>query len=231
MEQTNGTIKKSKTEKVEASAVITGWRKKTWLLTLLLGVLVGIAGFIVYRAAVAKSPFVHYHANFGVFINGEQQKFAGPGYYEEVTTCNVHNADDVKSRAHMHDNINHVVHVHDHGVTWGDFFNNIGYTVGDKVISDGSNVYVDGQDGNALTFMLNGQRVTTVADLVIKSEDVLLVNYGADNDQALQQHYAAIPKDAHHYNVTADPAACSGGDKFDMKARLKEALGLQLTAH
>src|SRR3982751_3379808 len=81
--------------------------KKPWL-WLVVGLVVGILGFIVYRAAVAKDTDVHYHANFALYINGQQDKFEGPGFYEEVAACNVHNADDLASRAHMHANINHV---------------------------------------------------------------------------------------------------------------------------
>ena len=195
---------------------------KIWFL---IGLIVGLLGFLAYRVAVAKNPNTHYHANFAVWINGKQDTFAGPGYYEEVTACDVHNHDDVKGHAHIHGNINSVVHVHADGVTWGDFFANLGYTLGDNLISDGNKVYTTDQDGNHLVFMLNGRPVENIANTVIKSEDVLLIDYGQDSQAALQQHYDSIPKDAHHYNVTKDPAACSGGQTFDLKARLKDALG------
>jgi len=214
-------------EKDQANVV----RKRSFWLPwywLIVGIVVGMVGFMVFRMARAKSPFVHYHANFAVYINGQHQTFQGPGYYEEVTACNLHNANDVKSRVHMHDNINHVIHVHANGVTWSDFFNNIGYTLGDNVLSDGSSVYTDGQNGAHLTFILNGQPVTSIADTVIKSEDALLINYGTDSDQVILQRYQAIPKDAHYFNTHADPAACSGSDKFDWKARLKDAVGIRI---
>ena len=198
---------------------------------LILGLVLGILAFILFRAAAAKNPYTHYHANFAVYIDGQAEKFDGPGYYEEVTACSVHNADDLKSRAHMHANVNHTVHVHDTGVSWGDFFNNIGYTVGSTVLSDGVRTYLDGQDSKHLSFMLNGKPVSNLADTVIKSEDVLLINFGDDSDQALQQHFAEIPRDAHHYNVTKDPAACSGGEVFDWKARLKAAIGSDMVMH
>src|SRR5579885_3401153 len=76
----------------------------TWLV---IGVVVGVVGFIGVRMALTKNPYVHYHANFAVWINGQQDTFDGPGFYEEVTACNVNNGNDVKSRVHMHDNVNH----------------------------------------------------------------------------------------------------------------------------
>jgi hypothetical protein len=190
------------------------------------GVLVGMITFIAYRAAIAKDTSVHYHANFAVYVNGKQEKFEGPGFYEEVAACNTHDHDDVKSHAHMHGNVNHAVHVHASGITWGDFFANLGYTLGDTVLSDGKNVYSETPDGQKLHFILNGKHIDTIANQIIKSEDVLLIEHGQENDLAMQEHHNAIPKDAHQLNVTKDPSACSGGQPFNMQSRLKEALGL-----
>ncbi len=192
-----------------------------WILLILTGALLMVA----IRYATIKDTSVHYHANFGLYVNGQQDQFEGPGYYEEVTACNTHNHEDVSSRTHMHENVNHVIHVHDHSVTWGDFFANLGYTLGDTVLVTEKGTYVDGQDGNKLTFTINGQPATHIANTVIKSEDVLLINYGQDDVKALQTRYDAIPKDAHHYNVTKDPAACQGGEGLTPLNRLKQALG------
>lgn len=194
-----------------------------WLVA---GIILGIVLFVAVRTATAKNPYTHYHANFAIYINGQAEKFEGPGFYEEVAACNVHNADDLKSRVHMHDNVAHAVHVHDTGVSWGDFFSNIGYTVGSSVLSDGSNTFVNGQDSKKLSYLLNGKPVSDISSTVIKSEDVLLIDYGDDTDQQMQKHFESIPRDAHHLNVTKDPSACSGNSNFDLKARLKQALGM-----
>lgn len=192
-----------------------------WILLILIGALLMVA----IRYATIKDTSVHYHANFGLYVNGQQDQLQGPGYYEEVTACNVHDHEDVASRTHMHENVNHVIHVHDHSVTWADFFANLGYTLGDTVLVTEKGTYVNGQDGNKLSFTLNGQPVTSIANKVIKSEDVLLINYGNDDTKTLQQRYDAIPKDAHKYNVTKDPAACQGGEDLTPFNRLKQALG------
>ncbi len=188
-------------------------------------VLVGAIIMVAIRFATAKNPNVHYHANFALYVNGQQDQFQGPGYYEEVTVCDAHDHNNLQSRVHMHDNINSVVHVHDHSVSWADFFNNLGYTLGDKVLVTEKGTYVDGQDGNKLSFMLNGQAVDGIANRIIGDEDVLLINYGQDDAATLQSRYNTIPKDAHHYDVTKDPAACSGGS-FSTWDRLKSALGV-----
>lgn len=175
------------------------------------GVFVGALGIITAHFVTIKQTNVHYHANFGLYINGKRDEFNNFGYYEEVTSCGGNDLQNPKIRVHMHDNINYVVHVHDSAVTWGHFFANLGYTLGDNLIStkDGS-LYVDGQDGKKLTFLLNGDPITSVANRTIGDDDVLLVSYGTENDQAIQKQYESIIQDAKHYDENADPASCSG---------------------
>jgi hypothetical protein len=86
---------------------------------------------------------VHYHANFAVYINGQQEQFKGMKYYEETAaqTCTLEKIDDPAERAHMHDNVNNVVHVEDHLVTWGNFFQNLGWGLGDDYLKTADNVY------------------------------------------------------------------------------------------
>lgn len=197
---------------------------------LLIGVLIGALGFLAFRFVMTKDDTVHYHANFALYINGQRDDFKSFTFYEEVAACNVHSGDP-KAQAHMHQPNNHLVHVHAAGITWSDFFNNVGYTLGDTLIKTDAGVYITGQDGNKLSFILNGTVVDNVANMVIQSEDVLLINYGKDDDKTLQQHYGDIPRDAHQANVTADPAACGSGQKWTFMTHLKRAIGLQPASH
>lgn len=190
------------------------------------GMLFGLVLLVGARFITLKSDTVHYHANFALYINGQQDRFDGPGYYEEIQTCGVHDEDDIRGRVHMHDQNNHVVHVHAHAVSWDAFFANLGYTLGDKVISTSKGTYVDGQDGNKLTLKLNGKDVKSIAGKLIKSEDVLLINYGNDGASTLQKRYDDIPRDAHQANVSKDPAACSGGQALGFWTRLQRAIGI-----
>jgi hypothetical protein len=195
------------------------------------GILVAFIAITAVRFALAKDPSVHYHANFALHINGQRDEFKSFAYYEEVAACDTHESDNPKVRTHMHDNKNHLVHVHDSGVTWAAFLANLGYTLGDNLIQTDDGVYITGDDGNKLSFTLNGQSENLIANKVIQNEDVLLINYGKDNQQTLGQRYDAIPKDAHQANVTKDPAACSGGHEFTFWARLKQALGVPAESH
>ncbi len=188
--------------------------------------LLGAFLLAAFRFATFKSDDVHYHANFALYVNGQKDEFKSFTFYEEVAACTAHDPDDVKSRVHMHDQNPGLVHVHAHGVTWGQFFANLDYTLGDKVVVTENGAYADGQDGNKLSFLLDGQPVESVEDRVIKTEDVLLINYGKDDAKTLQTRYDAIPRDAHKANVTSDPATCSGNADSTLTQRFKAAVGL-----
>ncbi len=204
---------------------IFNWR------SLFAGVLIALLVVAGFRFITFKRDDVHYHANFVLYINGQKDEFKNFTFYEEVAVCAVHDPDDMKTRVHMHGQNGALVHVHAHAVTWGQFFDNLGYTVGDNVVATDKNVYADGTDGNELTFELNGQKVESIADRVIKSEDVLLINYGKDDDKTLQSRYDAVPRTAHQANTTADPSTCSGSEPITLTTRVKYAIGLPDTEH
>jgi hypothetical protein len=201
------------------------------IIIFVLGLLVAFVATTAVRFAMVKDAAVHYHANFALYVNGQEDPFKSFTFYEEVASCDSHEVDNPKVRVHMHDENPHLVHVHAHGVTWSAFFANLGYTLGDNLIKTDNGVYIAGDDGNQLTFYLNGQKIDHLADTVIKSEDVLLINYGKDSDITLKQRYDAIPRDAHKANVTKDPAACSGGHELTTWSKFKQALGAQPEEH
>lgn len=185
------------------------------------GLVLGAIAVLGIRLVRYHPDSVHYHANFAVYINGQRQTFTGPQYYEETaaTSCSMNKIDAPNDRAHMHDNVNSVVHVEDHLVTWGNFFQYLNWGLGDDYLKTATNMYLpDAQ--TKLTFMLNGTKVDSIANLVIQDRDKLLISYGASSSAQLTQQYQSIPNSAHQYDVKKDPATCSGSqpvtwaDKF-----------------
>ncbi len=196
---------------------------KNLALSLLVGFVIGVIWLAGIRFAAYKSNNVHYHANFALYINGQRDQFKSFTFYEEVQSCYSDDKDNPKDRVHMHDNVNSVVHVHAPGVTWGHFFANIGYTLGDTLIKTDQGVYVDGQNGHMLRFILNGKSVENIANQLIKSDDTLLVDYGNDSSKTLQHRYDAIPQKADSYNDRSDPSSCSGSKDLSLPERLKKS--------
>lgn len=184
--------------------------------------LVGILLILGVRvASYSPEEEVHYHANFAVFINGQQEQFKNPIYYTEIEeSCTVVQKITPHERAHMHDNVNNVVHVEDEAVTWGQFFQNLGWVVDPTVIRAANKLYLP-DDQNKISFILNGKAVDNIVRTVINDEDRLLVNYGIQSQSQLSQEFKTIPSTAHKYDVTSDPASCSGRKNVTMSDRLK----------
>jgi hypothetical protein len=191
-----------------------------------------ITGFVVAAVLILGIRFftyhpehVHYHANFQVFINGQREQFADPGLYEESAASCSNSKEEVMTpgeRSHMHDNINDVVHVEDHAVTWGQFFTNLGWVVDAKVIATPSQTLLPDND-HKISFTLNGQTMDNVSNRVIGDQDKLLVDYG-DSDLAVKDEYAGISNKALKYDSSADPKSCGSGVAPTMHDRLNHML-------
>lgn len=206
----------------------SGLKTPVWRMVLLLLITFLFGAFAAFwaRFALVKKADTHYHANFAVYINGQREEFESFAFYEEVSSCTGDMLNDPHTRTHMHDRINHVVHVHDKAATWGHFFANLGFVLGNKVLATSTTAYVDGQDGKDLNFYLNGKAVSSVANEVINSEDVLLIEYGVADDAILAEHYNEITKDAAEYNKRQDPSSCQGGKPESFTERVKRTLGI-----
>lgn len=204
---------------------------KSWATWLALGVVLALLGVYVFRVVTYSKHSVHYHANFALYVNGQQDKFDNFTFYEEVAACADEEHDNPKSRTHMHGDVNHIVHVHDNAVTWAHFFANLRYTLGDSLIKTDQGLFVDDQNGKQLTFWLNGKKVDNIANRTIGNEDVLLVNYGDDSVDEIVKRYDAIPRDAGAQNQKRDPAACAGDEQVTLLQRIKYGLGLPISNH
>lgn len=171
---------------------------------------------------------VHYHANFAVYINGQQEQFKAPNYYEEeaATSCSASEAnkseDSPMSRVHMHGNVNDVVHVEDGRVTWGNFFTVLGWNVGADYVATRDSFYQNSSQGN-VTYILNGKKVENIANTIINDQDKLLVNYGNQSASMLNGEYGQIKNNALSADQSKDPVGCGGGHKANtsMRERMK----------
>lgn len=191
-------------------------------LSLLIGALLGALLFVVIRFVFNNPEPVHYHANFAVFMDGKREQFSGPGYYEEVQSCSA--TDTPNGRTHMHQPDNNIAHVHDKNVTWGHFFESIGWAIGPDALVTSDAIYRTNEK-KALTFYLNNKEVESPFDQVIGNEDVLVVSYGDGSaDLKKQADEAKEPTPAHTANIQKDPAACRGTDELGFAARLKKAI-------
>lgn len=190
-----------------------------------LGVLAGVLALGAVRFAVQPWPEpVHYHANWALFVDGERVDLSDDRYMEEVEACVSGDRLLPTQRVHMHDGLDHVVHVHDEGVTWGHFLTNLGFTLGDGVlVTDTGKRLVSGEEGR-LRFVVNGFQVGGVANRLIESGDRLLISYGSESPEAVREkQFPRVADDAEEFNERQDPAGCSGLPEGDVFERLRRA--------
>lgn len=117
------------------------------------------------------SEHVHYHAGFKVYVDNQLQDYSGYQYMN-YTPCSEH--DEKKSKeeeqmekAHLHENVGDVVHVHRSGAVWGDLFRNIKANLpSDKKISG----YIDGEMINEI--MNEPIKAYTTAIILVGESDV-----------------------------------------------------------
>ena len=189
----------------------------------LTSVVLGILAFVAVRFVMLGTQAVHYHANFALYVNGQREEFKSFAYYEEIATCG--GSLSPKTIVHMHNNVNSAVHVHRPEATWVQFFANLGWTMSDKaLISPTGEIYKDGDNGNKLSFYLNGREAGAISNQIIADEDALVINYGSETSDQIKSNYDGLAKDAKQLNAGKDPSACTGSEDMSVASRLKRAI-------
>lgn len=133
-----------------------------------------ILGYFYIRSKQSSPPVkLHYHAGFLVYVDGVLQDFSADKYMN-VDFCSIPHPTDTPEelqigKAHLHDNIGDVVHVHRPGAVWGDLFSNIHYTF---------------PTGKPITGYVDGHAVTDILTYPIKPYDsvIIIVGSGAGVD-------------------------------------------------
>jgi len=195
-------------------------KKVPYKAALMFSFALGIAAFGLYRFVSYSPEHTHYHANYAVVINGQQQAFDNFSYYEELTGCSVSTKQKPSNRAHMHEPENTTVHVHDEAVTWGNFFENIGISTGINHIAISDDLYTAADD--SITYVLNGKTRRSIAKVEISSADRLLVVVGSETDgEAIDLYETFVPSNAQEFNNSNDPGTCSSNEAHGFTDRLK----------
>ncbi len=97
-------------------------------ISILLTVIVAIVLFNNYNLPRSEES-VHYHAGFRVYIDGALQDYSDYKYMH-FAPCSEHEetrslAEEQMEKAHLHDGVGDVVHVHRADAVWRDLFTNI----------------------------------------------------------------------------------------------------------
>lgn len=154
---------------------------------LLIGAGIGVAIAAIAAAFAYQSinppeptgPYVfgsaHEHAAFAVILDGQKVDFSQPRY-------------DVKSRfIHVEGGDGTTVHRHAEGVPFGFFLESLGMGIqNDCFVHDNGTQFCE--DGSKrLKFFVNGEEVDSISDYVVEEEDRVLVIYGGQTEEEIQQ--------------------------------------------
>jgi hypothetical protein len=188
-----------------------------------MGALLGAGALLGWQLTSQRAPYVHYHANVGVYVNGVREPLTSDSYYEEIANCYADESIEPKARVHLHDHVADLVHVHARAVTWGQFFQNLGWNLGSTYLQTRDQLLI-ANSRRPLTYLLNGKPVDNPASMVVGSADKLLVSYGTNDKALLQTQYQSIQSSAEAANQSNDPANCGGTVGATWWDRLERAI-------
>lgn len=167
---------------------------------LLISIFVIMIALGVWAALRPQDPYAienpdpnHTHADFAVWVNGEQMKYDGEEFMSEAEdeeTDEDHEAHGHKHHPylHLHDGDGNVIHRHKPGITVGEFFQSLQVDF-DALCYISTMPMADGQICGETPFRMfvNGTEVTFAMDYVFEDLDqILITNASAESDVQMQ---------------------------------------------
>ncbi len=142
---------------------------------------------------------VHWHADFALFIRGQQFDFNKPQFFSTAE-------DPLSPNVHIHENpkINRstVIHVHREQTTWDEFLTSLGFQLTDSSFTDKvdestclklpSGEKLCNNATETFKFFVNGVRVDGIALSDITDLARVLVSYGPESIEQARQQYATV---------------------------------------
>jgi hypothetical protein len=138
--------------------------------------LAGMVGGVLLYKHFTQQKVIHFHAGFQVYIDDKLQDYSAQKYMS-LLPCGKAYADpalEQAEKAHLHNQVGDVVHVHRVGATWGDLF---------------KNMRVSFPSSKAITGYINGKQVGDVLHQQIHPYDraILLIGSNGSTHTYLQQ--------------------------------------------
>src|ERR671921_1880273 len=122
----------------------------------------------------------HEHAAFAIKINGKQIDFSQPKYQVQSRLIHVEGGDGT------------TLHRHATGVPFDEFIKSVNMNIENGCFTlDDGNQYCN-NEVNKLRFFINGNETESINNYVINPNDRLLVLYGNENADQINQELAAL---------------------------------------
>lgn len=138
---------------------------------------------------------VHVHSDFAMYINGSKVDLTD-GKYQSTTYEPKH------LTFHLHDGVDTMLHRHADGVTLGDLFDSLGFTLtNDCLTTDPGEEYCTSEE-KVLRLYVNGKNQDTLFDYITQEEDRILLYFGDNNPTQIQMLNESITDEACIYSGT-----------------------------
>lgn len=157
--------------------------------------ILGIGGYYYYLSFL-KPKEVHYHAGFRVYVDGKLRDFTDFKYMH-IDPCTTKGTqlpeNDQEEKAHLHDFIGDVVHVHRSNAVWGDLFKNIKFNI---------------DTTKSIDAYINGKKVSGILKYPINPYDSLILLIGKHGNPA--DYLKNVVKKEHMLKVEKMSETCGG---------------------
>lgn len=146
------------------------------LIGILIGIIVLVIGYGVYRSYIFVPAKRHVHAGFRVYVDGKLQDFSNIRYMS-LKPCDTSGKRPTRAQiqdemAHLHDNVGYVAHSHREGATWGDLFQNMKFEV---------------DRSKGITAFINGKEVEDVFSYPLNKYDSAVIFVGSVDKSLLDE--------------------------------------------
>ncbi len=142
-----------------------------------LAILVLLLALLIFAAAIFKTKYsgksqkkIHYHAGFQVYKNNKLVDFSDLKYMDDkpcmVNGKTIDSGNDQLEKAHLHDLVGDVVHIHRNSVYWRDVFINLKYSL----------------NGEKVEGYIAGKKVDNILNYPIKTYDILILFVDSHKD-------------------------------------------------
>jgi nitrite reductase (NO-forming) len=155
----------------------------------------------LFRSITENPDPNHTHADFAVFVRGEQLDFSDTRFMAGEGNNDHEEYDHTHDTMHLHDKVGYVIHRHKPGQTLGDFLDFIGFTTLSECIETDNGDQFCNRGNEAWRMFVNGEKVTVNTDYVFDDEDQILLTFGV-TDADIQSQLQQMTDDACLYSKT-----------------------------
>jgi hypothetical protein len=162
-----------------------------------MGIGFAVFGFTKYRLlqTALPVPAYHAHANWAVFIRGEQYNFSGAEYQSTEEK-------QLDPATHLHDGVGTIMHFHEVGISLHRFLQSLSIELTTAcLIMNGMDAFCT-NGTESLKVWVNGAPIENWETYIPNDLDRILISFGSEAEEALKKQMDLVTDDACIYSET-----------------------------